>query len=110
MIDGVVVKLLVEYRTCGLDINGVPELQPLFERIAASLHRIELLTVLNRGPQFVLDLCLCFAKHIFVIAFPFASYPAVYRPSPPAIFALARIFPSPLARRFGIASTSFVFG
>ena len=45
----------------------------------------------------------------FVITFPFASYPAVYRPSHRPSLRL-RIFPSPLARRFGIVFTSFVFG
>ena len=50
-----------------------------------------------------------FPSTFFVIAFPFASYPAVYRPSQRPSLRL-RIFPSPFARRFGIVFTSFVFG
>ena len=91
MIDGVVVKLSGRVSHLRLDINGVPELQPLFERIAASLHRIELLTVLNRGPQFVLDLCLCFAKHIFRNRLSVCIISGSVPTFPPAIFALANI-------------------
>ena len=47
-----------------LDINGVPELQPLFECITASLHWIELLAVLNGRTQFIFDFCLCLTEHI----------------------------------------------
>ena len=50
MVDGVVIKFLGRVSNLRLNVNGVPELQPLSECIAASLHRIELLAVLNRGP------------------------------------------------------------
>ena len=50
MVDGVVIKFFGRVSNLRLNVNGVPELQPLFECIAASLHRIELLAVLNRGP------------------------------------------------------------
>ena len=65
VVNGVVVKLSGRVSHLRLDVDGIPELQPLFECITASLHRIELLAVLNRGTQLVLDLRLRSAKHIF---------------------------------------------
>ena len=87
VVNGVVVKFFGRISHLRLDINGVPELQPLFECITASLHRIELLAVLDGGTQLILDLCLCSAKRIFVITFPFASYSVVWDLSfPPPLF------------------------
>ena len=49
VVNGVVVKFLGRVSHLRFDVNGVPQLQPLFECITASLHRIEFLAVLNGG-------------------------------------------------------------
>ena len=47
MVDGIVIEFFGRISHLWFDVNGVPQLQPLFERITSSLHRIELLAVLN---------------------------------------------------------------
>ena len=64
VVNGVVVKFFGRISHLRLDVNGVPQLQPLFECIAPCLHRIKFLAVLNRSPQFIFDLCLCLTKRI----------------------------------------------
>ena len=66
MIDGVVVKLSGRVSHLRFDVNGVPQLQPLFECITASLHRIELLAVLDGNVQFIFNLRLCLTEYIFL--------------------------------------------
>ena len=59
VINRVMVKFLGRVSHLRLDVNGVPQFQPLFKCITPSLHRIELLAVLDGVTQLVLDLCLC---------------------------------------------------
>ena len=65
VIDGVVVKFLGRVSHLRLDVNGVPQLQPLFKCITPSFHRIQLPAVLDGGTQLVLDLRLRSATPIF---------------------------------------------
>ena len=91
VIDGVVIKLFGRVSHLRLDVNGVPELQPLFERIAASLHRIELLAVLNGSSQLIFDFCLCLSKHIFRDCFSVYIVSSGVSAFPASVFALADI-------------------
>ena len=91
MVDGIVIELFGRISHLWFDVNGVPQLQPLFECIAPCLHRIELFTVLNRSSQLVLDLCLCSAKYVlcdrlsvYIVSSGVSAFPA-------AVFALANI-------------------
>ena len=99
MIDGVVVKLSGRVSHLRVDVNGVPQLQPLFERITSSLHRIELLAVLNGRTQFIFDFCLRLAKHIFrdrlsvcIIARRISAFPASVFPLTDITFAIGSSF------------------
>ena len=65
VINRVVVKFLGRVSHLRLDVNGVPELQPLFERVTACFHWIEFFAVLDGSTQLVFDFCLCLAEHIF---------------------------------------------
>ena len=91
MINGIVVKFPRGIPNLRFDVDGIPELQPLFECITASLHRIELLAVLNRGTQLVLDLRLRSAKHIFRDHLPVCIVSSGVPAFPASVFPLANI-------------------
>ena len=65
MVDSIVIKFFSRISHLRLDVNGVPQLQPLFECIAPCLHWVEFFAVLDSGTQLVFDFCLRLAKHIF---------------------------------------------
>ena len=91
MVDGVVVKLFGRVSHLRLDVNGIPQFQPLFERITSSLYWIEFLAVLNGGTQLVLDLRLRSAKHVFRNGFSVCIVSSGVSAFPPTIFAFADI-------------------
>ena len=99
VIDGVVVKFLGRVSHLRLDVNGVPQLQPLFKCITPSFHRIQLPAVLDGGTQLVLDLRLRSAKHIFrdhlpvcIIARRISAFPASVFPLTDITFAIGSSF------------------
>ena len=91
MIDGVVVKLSGRVSHLRLDVNGVPQLQPLFERVTACVHRIEFFAVLNGSTQFIFDFCLCLTEHIFRDCFSVCIVSSSVSAFPASVFPLSNV-------------------